>query len=50
MSRRMLLTTRRTAAINAGQAQDNYHVAAAAFNTADPHRIFSNSFLDTLLR
>jgi hypothetical protein len=44
-----MLTTTIPAAINAGQAQDNFHAAAAAFNAADPHRIFSNSFLDTLL-
>jgi hypothetical protein len=37
------------AAINAGQAQDNFQVASAAFDTFDPHRVFSNTFLDTLL-
>jgi hypothetical protein len=44
-----MLTSTIPAAINAGQSQDNFQVAAAAFDAADPYRIFSNSFLDTLL-
>ncbi len=44
-----MLTSTIPAAINAGQAQDNFHVASAAFDTYDPHRVFSNTFLDTLL-
>jgi Cholesterol oxidase, substrate-binding len=44
-----MLTSTIPAAINAGQAQDNFQVAAAAFDAADPYRIFANSFLDTLL-
>jgi FAD/FMN-containing dehydrogenase len=44
-----MLTTTIPDAINAGQAQDNFQVASAAFDTYDPHRIFANSFLNTLL-
>jgi Cholesterol oxidase, substrate-binding/FAD binding domain len=44
-----MLTSTIPAAINAGQAQDSFQVASAAFDTYDPHRIFSNTFLDTLL-
>jgi Cholesterol oxidase, substrate-binding/FAD binding domain len=44
-----MLTTTIPDAINAGQSQDNFQVASAAFDTYDPHRIFGNSFLDTLL-
>jgi FAD/FMN-containing dehydrogenase len=44
-----ILTSTIPAAINAGQSQDNFQVASAAFDTYDPHRIFSNTFLDTLL-
>ncbi len=44
-----MLTTTIPNAINAGQAQDNFQVASAAFDTYDPHRIFVNSFLNTLL-
>jgi FAD/FMN-containing dehydrogenase len=44
-----MLTSVIPAAINAGQAGSNFAAAAAAFDTADPYRIFSNSFLDTLL-
>jgi Cholesterol oxidase, substrate-binding/FAD binding domain len=44
-----MLTSTIPAAINAGQSQDNFQVASAAFDTYDPHRVFSNSFLDTLL-
>ncbi|HXL19766.1 MAG TPA: cholesterol oxidase substrate-binding domain-containing protein [Streptosporangiaceae bacterium] len=44
-----MLTSTIPAAINAGQAQDNFQVASAAFDTHDPHRVFSNTFLDTLL-
>jgi FAD/FMN-containing dehydrogenase len=44
-----VLTSTIPAAINAGQAQDNFQVASAAFDTYDPHRIFGNTFLDVLL-
>ena len=44
-----MLTSTIPAAINAGQSQDNFQVASAAFDTYDPHRIFGNTFLDTLL-
>jgi hypothetical protein len=44
-----MLTSTIPAAINAGQTQDNFQVASAAFDTYDPHRVFSNTFLDTLL-
>jgi hypothetical protein len=44
-----ILTTTIPDAINAGQAQDSFQVASAAFDTYDPHRIFVNSFLNTLL-
>ena len=44
-----MLTTTIPAAINAGQSQDNFQVAAAAFDAYDPYRIFGNSFLDALL-
>jgi hypothetical protein len=44
-----MLTSTIPAAINAGQAQDNFQVASAAFDASDPHRVFSNTFLDTLL-
>jgi cholesterol oxidase-like protein/FAD binding domain-containing protein len=44
-----MLTSTIPAGVNAGQAQDNFQVAAAAFDTYDPHRVFSNSFLNTLL-
>lgn len=43
------LTSTIPAAFNAGQAQDNFQVASAAFDTYDPHRVFSNTFLNTLL-
>jgi hypothetical protein len=43
------LTSTIPSAFNAGQAQDNFQVASAAFDTSDPHRVFSNTFLDTLL-
>ena len=32
-----------------GQSGSNFATAAAAFDAADPYRIFSNTFLDTLL-
>ncbi|HEY1625338.1 MAG TPA: cholesterol oxidase substrate-binding domain-containing protein [Streptosporangiaceae bacterium] len=44
-----VLTGTIPAAINAGQSQNNFQVASAAFDTYDPHRIFGNTFLDTLL-
>ena len=44
-----MLTSTIPAAINAGQPQDNFQVASAAFDAFDPHRIFGNTFLDTLL-
>ena len=44
-----LLTSTIPNAINAGQSQDNFQVASAAFDAFDPHRIFGNTFLDTLL-
>ena len=44
-----MLTSTIPAAINAGQSQDNFQVASAAFDAFDPHRIFGNTFLDTLL-
>jgi Cholesterol oxidase, substrate-binding len=37
------------AALDADQAGSNFASAAAAFDAADPYRIFSNTFLDTLL-
>ncbi|SHN43321.1 cholesterol oxidase substrate-binding domain-containing protein [Cryptosporangium aurantiacum] len=44
------LTGRIPAALRAGQpAGDNWDTARATLNAADPHRIFSNTFLDTLL-
>jgi FAD/FMN-containing dehydrogenase len=44
-----VLTSTIPASFNAGQSQNNFQVAAAAFDTYDPHRIFGNTFLDTLL-
>jgi hypothetical protein len=44
-----MLTSTIPAAINAGQAGNNFATASAAFDTYDPARIFSNTFLDTLL-
>jgi len=44
-----MLSSTIPAGVNAGQAQDNFQVASAAFDTYDPHRVFSNSFLNTLL-
>jgi hypothetical protein len=44
-----MLTGTIPAAINAGQPQDNFQVAPAAFDAYDPYRIFGNTFLDTLL-
>lgn len=36
--------------VNAGQpANDNFDTARATLNAYDPHRVFSNTFLDTLL-
>ncbi|HTX85000.1 MAG TPA: cholesterol oxidase substrate-binding domain-containing protein [Streptosporangiaceae bacterium] len=37
------------AALDAGQPGSNFATTAAAFDAADPYRIFSNTFLDTLL-
>jgi hypothetical protein len=44
-----MLTSTIPDAINAGQSQDNFQVASASFDAFDPHRIFGNTFLDTLL-
>ncbi len=44
-----MLSSTIPAGVNAGQAQDNFQVASAAFGTYDPHRVFSNTFLDVLL-
>jgi hypothetical protein len=44
-----MLTSTIPNAINAGQAQDSFQVASAAFDACDPYRIFGNTFLDTLL-
>jgi Cholesterol oxidase, substrate-binding/FAD binding domain len=44
-----VLTDTIPAGVNAGQSQQNFQVASAAYNAADPHRVFSNSFLNTLL-
>jgi hypothetical protein len=44
-----MLTSTIPAAINAGQAGSNFSAASAAFDSYDPYRIFSNTFLDTLL-
>ena len=44
-----MLTSTIPAGVNAGQAQQNFQVATAAFDACDPHRVFSNSFLNTLL-
>jgi len=44
-----MLTSTIPDAINAGQSQDAFQVASAAFDAFDPHRIFGNTFLDTLL-
>ena len=44
-----MLSSTIPAGVNVGQAQDNFQVASAAFDTYDPHRVFSNSFLNTLL-
>jgi hypothetical protein len=44
-----MLTSTIPDAINAGQAQNNFQVASAAFDAFDPYRIFGNTFLDTLL-
>jgi FAD/FMN-containing dehydrogenase len=44
------LTGRIPASLRAGQAaDDNWDTARATLNAADPHRIFSNAFLDVLL-
>jgi hypothetical protein len=44
-----MLSSTIPAGVNAGQSQDNFQVASAAFDTYDPHRIFGNTFLDVLL-
>jgi hypothetical protein len=44
-----MLTSTIPAVINAGQNQDSFHVACSAFDACDPYRVFSNSFLSTLL-
>ena len=45
----MLTSTIRNA-VNAGQAAgDGFDAARATLNGYDPHRVFSNTFLDTLL-
>ncbi|GAA3384002.1 cholesterol oxidase substrate-binding domain-containing protein [Cryptosporangium minutisporangium] len=44
------LTGRIPASLRAGQpAGDNWDTARATLNAADPHRVFSNTFLDVLL-
>ncbi|MFI5952308.1 cholesterol oxidase substrate-binding domain-containing protein [Cryptosporangium sp. NPDC051539] len=44
------LTGRIPASLRAGQPSgDNWDTARATLNGADPHRVFSNTFLDTLL-
>jgi FAD/FMN-containing dehydrogenase len=37
------------AGVNAGQSGNNFATAVAAFNSYDPHGIFTNTFLSTLL-
>jgi hypothetical protein len=44
-----VLTSTIPAAINAGQAGESFATAAAALDGYDPYRVFSNTFLDTLL-
>jgi FAD/FMN-containing dehydrogenase len=45
-----MLTSKIKAALNAGQpSNDDFDTARATLNAYDPHRIFSNTFLDTLL-
>lgn len=45
-----ILTSTIPNALNAGQpANDNFTAARATLNTYDPHRVFSNPFLDVLL-
>ncbi|HEV7931098.1 MAG TPA: cholesterol oxidase substrate-binding domain-containing protein, partial [Actinomadura sp.] len=45
-----MLTSKIKASLNAGQpSNDNFDTARATLNAYDPHRIFSNTFLDTLL-
>lgn len=44
-----MLTSTIPAAVSAGQSGDTFAAARAALNSYDPHRIFSNAFLDTLL-
>jgi FAD/FMN-containing dehydrogenase len=45
-----ILGTRIPAAYRAGQpAGDNWDTARAALNATDPHRVFGNGFIDTLL-
>jgi hypothetical protein len=44
------LTGRIPASLRAGQPSgDNWDTARATLNAADPHRVFSNAFLDVLL-
>jgi FAD/FMN-containing dehydrogenase len=45
-----MLTSKIKRSLNAGQpSNDGFDTARATLNTYDPHRIFSNTFLDTLL-
>jgi FAD/FMN-containing dehydrogenase len=37
------------AGVNAGQSGNNFATAVAAFNSYDPHGVFTNTFLSTLL-
>jgi hypothetical protein len=35
--------------VNAGQSGNNFATAVAAFDSYDPHGVFTNTFLGTLL-